>query len=68
MVEWAGIEDGQRAEATDDPYEKSTPEQVLSALDQLAAAERDAAEADGNIEELAKAAAMAGAEVIHVPV
>lgn len=68
MVEWGGIEDGQRAEATNDPYEKSTPEQVLFALDQLAQAEADAAAADSNIEELTKAAEALGADVIHVPV
>ena len=32
VVEWAGVEDGQRPNASDDPYEKSTPEAVLAAL------------------------------------
>ena len=31
-IAWAGVEEGQRANASDDPYEKSTPEAVLAAL------------------------------------
>ena len=45
MVEWAGIEDGQRPNATDDPYAKSTPEEVIKALQQLKAAAKEAAAA-----------------------
>jgi len=43
--EWIGIEDGQRANASDDPYEKSTPECALRALQEinLAAAAKDIA-------------------------
>jgi len=35
VPEWVGIEDGQRANASDDPYEKSTPEAALAALQEL---------------------------------
>ena len=37
MVEWAGIEDGQRPNASDDPYSRSTPEEVIVALKTLKA-------------------------------
>jgi len=46
IVEWAGIEDGQRANASDDPYEKSTPEQVLIALAGIKLAAEAAQQAD----------------------
>ena len=43
VVEWAGVEDGQRANASDDPYEKTTPNEVIIALKELNA-NNDAAE------------------------
>ena len=46
MVEWAGVEEGKRDNATDDPYVESTPERVLSALDQIEAAKAQAAAAE----------------------
>ena len=49
VVEWAGVEDGQRANASDDPYEESTPQRVIGALLQLNAANDEAAQADANI-------------------
>jgi len=33
--EWIGIEEGQRPNASDDPYEKSTPEATIAALQEL---------------------------------
>ena len=29
IVEWAGVEEGQRANASDDPYEETTPNKVI---------------------------------------
>jgi len=49
IVEWAGVEEGQRANASDDPYEESTPERVIGALIQLEANNVASAEADANI-------------------
>ena len=46
MVEWAGVEDGQRANASDDPYEKSTPQEVIMALRGLELQAAAAAEAE----------------------
>ena len=58
VVEWAGVEEGQRANASDDPYEESTPERTIGALIQLQANNIASSEADANIahsfEELAK--------------
>ncbi len=45
MVEWAGVEEGKRDEASDDPYVESSPERVLAVLDQIEAMKRQAAEA-----------------------
>lgn len=56
-VEWAGIEEGQRPNATDDPYEQSTPEKVLGALRGLKVAAEAAKLAD---EQAAKEAGVAG--------
>ena len=46
MVEWAGVEEGKRDNPTDDLYTASTPAEVLSALDQIAAAQAQAEAAD----------------------
>ena len=46
MVEWAGVEEGKRDNATDDLYVDSTPARVLEALDQIAAAKAQAAAAE----------------------
>ena len=46
MVEWAGVEEGKRDNPTDDLYVSSTPAEVLSALDQIAAAQAQAEAAD----------------------
>ncbi len=43
IVEWAGVEEGQRANASDDPYEETTPSKVIEALKELNA-NNDAAE------------------------
>ena len=56
VVEWIGVEQGQRANASDDPYEESTPERVIGALTMIKASEAAAAEADANIEKEALAA------------
>ncbi len=48
MVEWAGIEEGQRPNATDNLYEESTPAKLLAGLAGLKAAETDSSEADAN--------------------
>lgn len=56
QVEWVGVEQGQRTNASDDPYEESTPERVLGALTILKANEEAAKAADANIEEEALAA------------
>jgi peroxiredoxin len=50
VVEWAGVEQGQRANAETDPYEESTPERVIGALLQLQANDAAAAAADGNLD------------------
>ena len=55
-VEWAGIEEGQRPNATDDLYEQSTPEKVLGALRGLKVATEAAKLAD---EQAAKEAGVA---------
>ena len=52
MVEWAGVEEGKRDLATDDPYSETTPENVLRALDLVEAAKAQA--------EAAEAASLAG--------
>jgi peroxiredoxin len=49
MVEWAGVEEGQRANASDDPYEETTPNQVIDALKELNAANEAADGADTDI-------------------
>ena len=49
IVEWAGVEEGQRANASDDAYEESTPNKVVEALEELQANEIAAASADGDI-------------------
>jgi len=48
IPEWIGVEEGQRANASDDPYSVSTPEAVKAALAQLnlAAAAAELAEKD----------------------
>jgi peroxiredoxin len=46
VVEWAGIEEGQRANASDDPYERSTPEAVMAALRGIQVAQAAAAVAE----------------------
>ena len=43
IVEWAGVEEGQRANASDSPYEETTPSNVIIALKELNA-NNDAAE------------------------
>jgi peroxiredoxin len=47
IVEWAGVEEGQRANASDDPYEETTPNKVIEALKELNA-NNDAAEGADN--------------------
>ena len=49
IVEWAGVEDGQRANASDDPYEETTPNKVIEALKELNANNEAAANADTDI-------------------
>ena len=49
VVEWAGVEDGQRANASDDPYEKTTPNEVIIALKELNANNEAAEGADTDI-------------------
>ncbi len=46
MVEWAGVEEGKRSFASDDPYEATTPEKVLEAIDLVEAAKAQAAAAE----------------------
>ena len=46
IVEWAGVEEGKRDNASDDPYEASTPEAVIDALKQIQAAKEQAAAAE----------------------
>ena len=55
VVEWAGVEAGKRDNASDDPYEESTPVKVLEALEQIEALKKQAAEAEEKA--LAEAAA-----------
>lgn len=52
VPEWIGVEDGQRNNASTDPYEKSSPEAVKQALAQLnlAAAAAELAERDAAAE------------------
>ncbi len=50
VPEWIGVEPGQRANASDDPYGESTPERVIGALTMAKAADAAAAEADAKIE------------------
>jgi peroxiredoxin len=49
VVEWASVEDGQRANASDDPYEKTTPNEVIIALKELNANNEAAEGADTDI-------------------
>ena len=49
IVEWAGVEDGQRANASDDPYEETTPNKVIDAIKELNANNDAAANADDDI-------------------
>ena len=56
LVEWVGVEKGQRTNASDDPYEESTPERVLGALTILKANEEAAKAADATAEADALAA------------
>ncbi len=58
VVEWAGVEEGQRNNASDDPYEKSTPEETIMALRQLGLQQLAAETADQ----------MAAADVAAAPV
>lgn len=51
VVEWAGVEEGQRANASDDPYQKSSPREVMQALQQIALREALAEAADAQAEE-----------------
>ena len=46
IVEWAGVEPGKRDNASDDPYEQSTPEAVIDALKQIKAIQEQAAAAE----------------------
>lgn len=46
VVEWAGVEPGKRDNASDDPYFASSPDAVLSALEQIKAAKEQAAAAE----------------------
>ena len=56
QVEWVGAEVGQRTNASDDPYEESTPERVLGALTLLKANEEAAKAAEAGAEADALAA------------
>ena len=56
LVEWVGVEPGQRANASDDPYGETTPERVIGALTMIKANEAASAAADANIEAEALAA------------
>ena len=49
IVEWAGVEEGQRANASDDPFEETTPNKVIEALTELNANNDAAANADDDI-------------------
>ena len=49
IVEWAGVEEGQRANASDDPYEETTPSNVIIALKELNANNAAAEGADTDI-------------------
>jgi peroxiredoxin len=49
IVEWAGVEDGQRANSSDDPYEKTTPNEIILALKELNANNEAAEGADTDI-------------------
>ena len=49
IVEWAGVEEGQRANASDDPYEETTPNNVIIALKELNANNAAADGADTDI-------------------
>ncbi len=49
IVEWAGVEEGQRANASDDPYEETTPNKVIEALKELNANNEAAEGADNDI-------------------
>jgi len=49
IVEWAGVEEGQRANASDDPYEETTPNKVIIALKELNANNAAADGADTDI-------------------
>ena len=46
IVEWAGVEEGKRDNASDDPYEESTPEKVIQALQAIKAAATAAKQAE----------------------
>lgn len=56
LIEWVGVEKGQRTNASDDPYEESTPERVLGALTIIKANEEAAKAADAGAEADALAA------------
>ncbi len=49
IVEWAGVEEGQRANASDNPYEETTPNNVIIALKELNANNAAADGADTDI-------------------
>ena len=49
IVEWAGVEEGQRANASDSPYEETTPSNVIIALKELNANNAAAEGADTDI-------------------
>ncbi len=49
IVEWAGVEEGQRANASDDLYEETTPSKVIEALKELNANNDAAKDADTDI-------------------
>ena len=49
VVEWASVEDGQRANASDEPYEKTTPNEAIIALKELNANNEAAEGADTDI-------------------
>ena len=49
VVEWAGVEEGQRANASDDPYEETSPNKVIEALKELNANNEAAEGADTDI-------------------
>lgn len=45
VIEWAGVEEGKRDNASDDPYEASTPERVIQYLQAKVSADANADQA-----------------------